>query len=183
MSSNHIKSNLNLCRIYYKQNKIALANKHFDISYKNGTKLSNELYFTAKLEHTSKNYTIAIKLYKDAINKNPALVEAYLDIFQIYRSQGKFYEAIKILKKLIFYKPDHEKALVALGHLHFNNKLPGKRKYHIDTALKYLYLALELNPRNYDTYFKISQIYYFIGNDRKGKRMEEKALLLEKIKK
>ncbi len=32
-----------------------------------------------------------------------------------------------------------------------------------------------------DTYYKISQIYYFIGNEVKGKKIEEKAMLLEKM--
>ncbi len=171
----HVMSNLNLVRFYLRRGEKELAEKHFKASYENSINAGEEPFFAARLEDSSGNFVMAIKFYQRAIELCPAMINAYMALHGIYRKEKKYDHAADILKKLIFYKPDYEKAYIYLGNMYFDSPVTKNRKRNIDLSIDYLSKALALNPENYETLYTLSEIYRIIGKRDKSLDFERMA--------
>jgi len=169
----HVWGNIHLVRYYINKNEQTLAGKHFKISYENGLKKSSKVYSLAEKEEEKNNRAGSIELYEKILKINPAMTDTYEKLFKLYSLEGKYGTAAEVMEKLKYYKPDHERAYIFLGHLYFNRKFPGSRKYYIDLAIKSLLKAKELNPLNTETIDLLLAIYEFIGDDLKASALRD----------
>ena len=180
INPNHLKGNLSLVRYYIARKDPAAADRHFRAGYAAGETLTREKYREARRLYRERRYDRAVRLLNECLEINPALLEAYTDLFDIYRSTGHPVRAIEVMERLKFLKPDHEKAYTNLGQLYFTQKLPGKRKTQIERSISNYRKALEINPGNYETYYYLSHVYYEIGDHEQGRELELMAERLEK---
>ncbi len=173
--ANH-SAHLNLVRFYLKQGKKNKAEEHFSRARQLKLAESLPLYKKAMEADLRGDHKEAINLYKKAVKANPAMTEAWMNLSVTLRKKSNYTEAAATLETLKKIKPDHADAYLHLGHIYFNHKLSGSRKYFIDLSIKNLKKAAILSSFNRDIYVKLSEIYYAIGDDINGKLYEQKAL-------
>ncbi|MCP4138090.1 MAG: hypothetical protein GY754_44415 [bacterium] len=175
----HDRAHLNLARYYTLKNDNKNAGKHFQISHSIGKKRAQKFIYDALSAESVGDHKKVIELHMHIISISPSLLESYFKLYELYRQTGKFVKAAAILEKLVYVKPDHEKAFINLGYLYFTKKFPGKRKFYLDKSIKNLERAIELNPYNYEIYRFLAQIYEFMGDDLKAEEWEKKAKKME----
>jgi tetratricopeptide (TPR) repeat protein len=183
LDPNNINANLHLSGYYFLRGKKKLAEKHFRKSYDMGKIKAAPFYSAGISAYGEKKYEKGIENFKRAIELSPAYVEAYVGLADIYRNRGKYRQAADVMEKLKSVKPGYEKAYLYLGSLYFNRKLPGKRIYFINLAIKNLKKAVEINPRNSDTYIFLADIHRFIGDPDTAAKFENMGLRQEKLNK
>jgi tetratricopeptide (TPR) repeat protein len=183
LKPNNIRANLNLSRYYILEGKKKLSEKHFRISYSAGKIKAARFYNGGISAYSEGKYEKGIENLRKAIELGPAYTEAYVALADIYRNRKRYRKAADIMERLKFIKPDYEKAYLYLGSIYFNRKLPGKRIYYINLAIKNLEKAIEINPKNPDTYFFLGDIHRFIGNSLAAAKYETMGLQQEKINK
>jgi tetratricopeptide (TPR) repeat protein len=93
----------------------------------------------ARAAVTAKNYDEAIRLFKEAAEKDPTQHVIYANLADVYSTQRKYDEAAEAYKKAIELKPDEAPYYNNLGIVYGN---AGK----IDEATQNLQKAAELNP-------------------------------------
>lgn len=180
LKHDHVKANNNLVRFYIKQGKHELAQIHFSVSYNAGRDEALPFYQKALEAKSRGHIQESNDLYSQAIEKSPAMIEAYMGLYENYRRMEKYKEAVIVLEKVIYIKPDFEPAYLALGHLYFDRGFPRKsRKYCIEKALKNFTVALNLNPQNAHTAYSLADIYRIIGDDLKAEEYYNRARSLE----
>lgn len=175
----NIAANIHIVRYYVQANQPQLAQKHFEICYGAGKKLALPYYSEGTAKEEEGDTMAAEDLYLTAISKNPAMVEAYYSLYNMYRKQNNYDGAIEVMEKLIYVKPDHEMAFVSLGHLYLNRKMGKYRELYLKKSIKYLKKALEINPDNYECYFLLSEAYEIMGEELEAEAMEDKAFELQ----
>ena len=82
-----------------------------------------KLINTGLHESINKNYVIAEELFKKAILVNKNNYEGYLNLANIYVSQNKILDAVKILKEYLNSNLFNEKIANNLGVIFLNYKL------------------------------------------------------------
>lgn len=175
----HVKSHAHIVRFLYRAGKPQKAREHLARSIALG-KIKGKIYMDrARRAEAARKYDLALKLYGLALKESPAWTRAHLRIYEIYRMQKKFPDAVKALEKFVHLVPFHERARIYLGHLYFAKKLSKYRRYNIRRAITHLEKAAELNPGNPETFHVLSDIYLFIGDDVKGKKYKKQAYSLE----
>lgn len=173
-------AHINLVRYYFKRNELAKANSHFDICYNLG-KSEGEKYFNLALaEENRLDYKEAMALYKQALEKNPAYIDAYFNLIEIYRQTDQNDEAIKYLEKIKEIRPDNEKAYTYLGHLYYAKRFTKKRKYILDLAIKNFKKSIELDATNYEACYFLADIYRFMKDDIHAAEFQSKGLEIQK---
>jgi tetratricopeptide (TPR) repeat protein len=178
----HVRAHCGLVRYYFKENDRAAADRHFEISHRQGLLKSGKLLSKAIEVDKKGDDKNAIALYKQVIEEAPALVEAYMNLYEVRMRRKEFAAAAEVLERLKYVKPDHEKAYVLLGYIYFTQKLPGGRKLRLDRAIDNLKKAVELNPENCETYYSIAGIYDFIGKEAEAREWEKKGQAVEERK-
>ena len=180
LDPHHVMANNNLVRFYIKKGQNELAEKHFSISYAMGRDKALPYFREAEMERKKGRLDASNALYTKAISHSPSMIEAYLGLYENYRSMERSTDAVLTLERLIHIKPDHEKAFIFLGHLYLNKRLPGKsRKYCLDQAVKNLTRAFTINPGNAHTAYILADVYRIRGDDLKAAEYEQKAQLLD----
>jgi tetratricopeptide (TPR) repeat protein len=175
----HVRAHCGLVRYYVKENDRAAADRHFEISYKQGMAKSGGLLATAIEADKNKDDKKAIALYARVIEDAPALVEAYMNLYEVRMRRNEYEAAAAVMERLKYIKPDHEKAYVLLGYLYFTQKLPGSRKFNLQRAVDNLKKAVDLNPENCETYYSIAEIYRLMGKEDEARAWEKKGLAVE----
>lgn len=171
-----IKANLSLSRYYLLEGNRELSEKHFRKSYDTGKKKAARFFREGMKAYSDKKYEKAGENLKRAIDLSPAYTEAYVALADVYRNRERFREAADVMERLKFIRPDYEKAYLYLGSIYFNRRLPGKRIYFINLAIKNLEKAIRINPRNPDTCFFLADIYRFTGDPDTAKKYERMGL-------
>jgi tetratricopeptide (TPR) repeat protein len=175
INNQNAESHLNLVRHYYRLNDKEKYLHHL----KQSADISSKINITCSIESQpyikSKKYDYAIAMYLKDINKNPGNINIRYELHELYRKKNNFIKAAEILEQIIYLIPFEEKAYIYLGHIYYDNKIPGNRKYYIERSIKYFQKALELNPDNADIYITLSMIYRSIKNDIKADEMAKKA--------
>lgn len=98
------------------------------------------------------NHESAIEFYKKALHRNRKQDGTYYQIGRSYAEVGKKAKAIKCLKKAIRINPKNVIALKTLGNI--------LEDFNAKKALRYYYLTLELNSKDYEVFASIGNIYY-----------------------
>ncbi len=175
INNDNAEANLNLVRHYYrlndKEKSLYHLNKSADISRKTDITCSIESQPFIK----SKKFDLAIAMYLKDINKNPGNILIRYELHELYREKKDYLKAAEILEQIIYLIPFEEKAYIYLGHIYYDRKITGNRKYYIEKSIKYFQKALELNPDNADIYMTLSMIYRSLKNDIKADEMAKKA--------
>jgi tetratricopeptide (TPR) repeat protein len=178
----HVRAHCGLVRYYVKENDRAAADRHFEISHREGMAKSGGLLSTAIEADKGGDNKKAITLYTQVIDEAPALVEAYMNLYEVRMRRKEHAAAAGVMERLKYVKPDHEKAYVLLGYLYFTQKLPGSRKYNLERAIDNLKKAVVLNPENCETYYSIAEIYKYMGKGAEAREWEKKGLAVEEGK-
>ncbi len=167
----HARANMNLVRFYLDKGDKDLAKKHREISERAGEKISAGRYRTARRYEETGDTAGAIPFYRQIIEDSPAMTGAYFRLYAIYHNRGEFLKAAEVMERLVFLRPDYEKACIYLGDLYFTGKFPTNREYYLKRSIQYLKKAMELNPGNYDTMYRLYRVYDALGDDIKADEM------------
>jgi tetratricopeptide (TPR) repeat protein len=108
-------------------------------------------------------------LINKALEINPYLVSARLDLGKIYQSAGKFAEGIAECKKVIEISPDSITAYIILGNIYL-------AQVDTDNAEKSYKKALEIDNRYSSGYAGLGIVAQVRGNFPEGLKLVEKAL-------
>ncbi|MFW5771382.1 MAG: tetratricopeptide repeat protein [Spirochaetota bacterium] len=171
----YIPAHINLVRYYIFKKNFQKAEEHFTISYNIGKPLSDPLIRNARRKLQKGDTLQAGEKYWEAIEKNPAALQGYYELSNLYRQQGKPVDAIEVLEKLIDVKPNDEKSLVTLAHLYFTTLPTTNRKRKLELALRYLERAISINPDSETSLLLMHDIHSFMGNDVEASEYMKKA--------
>lgn len=175
----HEKARCSLVRYHILRNDREAAKNNFEISAREGKTRSGKALSAAVRAEKSGNDKKAAGLFTQIIEESPCVIDAYMNLFELYRRRKEYDEAAAVLERLKKIKPDYEKAYVLLGYVYFTQKMHGKRKFRIDQALDNLKKAAELNPDNFEACYSISEIYAYIKKDIESRAWEEKGRRIE----
>jgi tetratricopeptide (TPR) repeat protein len=175
----NVKAHLSLVKYYFSRGDRTHAEKHFAICYNIGKSEGEKLYEAAFKEERNDNDEKALVLYRSAIAKCPVLIKAYFSISEIYRRKRDFIRAEQYLQQIKEIRPDNEKAYIYTAHLLFERRPTKNRVHSIQRAIENLKRALEINPKNSETYFLLSDIYRFLGEREKALHFQKKAIEIE----
>ncbi|MCU0821059.1 MAG: tetratricopeptide repeat protein [Spirochaetes bacterium] len=180
----HITGHLNLIRMYTRKKDRANADKHFKICYNLG-KEEGDKYYKLASGAESENIEESEKLYKIAIEKNPAMTEAYFKVADIYRRKNDLDSAINYVKMITEITPYNDRAYLHLGHLYMAKSFTGtplktrnvrQRKFFLDKAKASFKEALRLNPSNIEVNSFIADIYSYLGDELREIEFRQKAV-------
>ena len=161
----HRRAHLKLVRYYLLEKKDrAAADRHFSESFRLGRTEGDALLARAKKEYDSGREQAALAWYRKAITKNPADLETYFRIAEIYRRGKDYRKAVRYLEKVKHIRPDSERAHVMLAGLYYTTPLSPSRMFLIGMAIANLDAALAINPENRDALLLLSEIHRKIGN-------------------
>ena len=173
------EAHLNLVRHHVRERSYSLADEHYAISYRIG-KEDGERYFSRAMEKEREGRRDeAVGLYNTALEKNPAMVEALFSLAELYRREGDTEKAVAHLEKIKEIRPHHERAHVFLGHLYYSRRYAKRRSYMLKQAVKNFEKALEINPDAAESWFMLSEIYRFMGDDVKAAHCHDRAAATE----
>ncbi len=171
----HRYAHLKLVRYYLEKKDAKSANLHFETSFKLGNALAAPFKNEADKAYASKNETQALLQYRKTVNKNPADLETYYRISEIYIRKKEFQNAVRWLEKITYTRPDSEKAYVRLGNLYLTAPLSQNKKFLYNMAVTHLTSALAINSHNLDAILLLAEVY------RKSGRIEEAEKLYKKV--
>ncbi len=175
----HVKGNMNLVRLYIRKGMADKAEEHMGISLKAGKKTGGPLFREARAAEQAGEVKRAEKLYREILEISPAMTDPYFRLYAIYYTDNNFTAAARVMERLAFLRPDFERAYIYLGDVYFTGRFPGTREYYLERSVKCLKKALELNPDNYDTLYRLYRVYDAMGDDIKAKEtlrlFEEKS--------
>jgi len=175
----NVEAHFRLVRYYAERRDTANADRHFAAAYAIGGRDAERILSEALEEERRNNAAGALALYKRALGKNPAFLEAYFRLAELHRRLGRSDEAISALEEVKRIRPDNEKAHVYLGHLYYAARYGSRRKYLITQAIRNFERALEINPSNPETLFGLSEAYRLMGDRDRADELRERALSLE----
>ncbi len=176
----HIGAHFNLVRWYVERKDTVNADRHFAAAYELGREDGERFHALALEEERKGNNAGAAVLYKKAIGKNPACLEAYFALAELYRRTLHPDDAIAILESIKKIRPDNEKAHVYLGHLYYVKRHARNRKYILTQAIRNFERAREINPANPETLYGLSEVYHHMGERDRADELREAAMALEK---
>jgi tetratricopeptide (TPR) repeat protein len=175
----HIGAHFNLVRWYVERGDTANADRHFSAAYELGREDGERFLAGALEEERKKNNAGAAAMYGKAIEKNPAYIDAYFGLAELYRRTSRPDDAIATLEKVKKVRPDNEKAHVYLGHLYFARRYARNRKYILTQAIRNFERAREINPANPETLYGLSEVYLHMGDRDRADELREAAIALE----
>ncbi len=175
----HRAARFNLIKQYWARGDSANAEKHFAICYRIGKPDGLKLYREGLQREEQKNDREALALYQRALTKCPVLIEAHFRIAEIHRRSGNITASIHSLEEIKKIRPDNDKAYIYIAHLLFTRVKAKNRSAILQRAIGNLHRAIEINPRNSEPYFLLSEIYLFIGKREKAVEYNRKGAALE----
>ena len=147
------------------------ATKKTDIVYDYPTEIDNEAikYYNKAINTTSSNSELAIEYYLKAIEIEPAFIQAYDNLGQLFRVLEKYNLSIECYNKSISIYPRGHIAQINLATLynHQNNS---------EKAIKHYKEVIQINPNSPEGYYGVAKIY--LDNQKLNSALEyaEKAL-------
>jgi tetratricopeptide (TPR) repeat protein len=175
----HRDAHLNLIKQYWAKGDSVNAEKHFAICYRIGKSEGLKLYREGLQQEEQKNDREALALYQRSLKACPVLTEAYFRIAEIHRRSGNITAAIRALEEIKKIRPDNDKVYIYIAHLLFTRVKAKNRSAILQRAIDNLHKAIEVNPKNSEPYFLLSEIYLFIGKREKAVEYNRKAAALE----
>ena len=171
----HLRARINLVRYYTDRRDYAKADEHFEACARLGKAEGDRLVSQGAEEEKKGDRARARELYREAVKKSPAHLDAYFRLVELYRKEGDADAAIATVEQVKKIRPDYEKAYVYAGHLYFAQRFSQRRKYMLEQTVLNLEKALDLNPANRETCYLLSDVYRFMGDDVKAAKLLEKA--------
>lgn len=101
----------------------------------------------------SASYRDSITFYESAVNDNPRKPLFHFVLSRRYRDAGMFDKEEQSIMNAMYLRPEYAKYPYNLGIFFYNLK-------NNDSAVKYLNIALELNPKYREVYKPLGLIYY-----------------------
>ena len=102
--------------------------------------------------HKQGQFNRAIAEYKEAIQANPKLEQAYSNLGLLYTAQKNWTKAMESFEKALEIKPDRTTSLNGLGSVLFAMKKP-------EEALEKWKRVVELNPKFESAYYNMGYVY------------------------
>ena len=114
----------------------------------------------------------ALSRYQEALSLEPACVEAFNGIAQVYQVQGKLPEAIAVCQQALKLQPDFAEAYKTLGNV---LQLQGK----LEAALRTYQKAVELKPNFAEVEANLGTVFYKLGRLDEAISCYRKAIALK----
>jgi tetratricopeptide (TPR) repeat protein len=182
INPSHLMANLNLVRYCVRRGETERAGDHFNAAFRAGRVLSEPLIAGAGAAERQGEKARAIELYLRSITANPAEIQAYERLFELYRSSGSSAKAAGIMERLVHFKPDYRPGLVKLGYLYYSDPLPGTRLRRLTRAIGYFNEALKLDPQNADYLFTLAELYRLTGKTVEAEKTERELKTVQEVK-
>ncbi|MEW6556696.1 MAG: tetratricopeptide repeat protein [Elusimicrobiota bacterium] len=115
-----------------------------------------------------------VLLWQDTIKKSPYNIRPYNNLGFLYYEQKKYVQAINILKRAIFLKPDHTKAHNNLGIAYLAIK-------QYENAKKEFQEIIKLNPDNWEAHSNLGLLYFELKQYKESFKEYKKAISLSPI--
>lgn len=180
LEPSHRYAHLKLVRHYLLEKKdLAHADYHFDMSFNLGKSDAAPFLKAAEKFYAAGDENSALEYYRKAVQKNPADLESYFRISEIYVRGKDYRKAVRWLEKVTYIRPDHEKAYVRLGNLYYTAPLSQNKKFSYDMAIVHLNTALTLNPNNKDAILLLADVYLKSGKREDAEKLYKKVEMLE----
>lgn len=181
LDPSHRYAHLKLVRHYLLEKKDpASANRHFELSFKLGKEDAAPFMKAADKAYSAGNETDALAHYRNAVKKNPADLQTYFRISEIYVRCKEYRKAVRWLEKITYIRPDSEKAYMRLGNLYFTAPLSQNKKFLYDMAVTHLTNALAINPENRDALLLLAEVYRKSGKGEEAEKLYKRVEALEK---
>lgn len=120
----------------------------------------------------SGQFNEALSRYQEALSLEPACVEAFNGIAQVYQVQGKLPEAIAVCQQALKLQPDFAEAYKTLGNV---LQLQGK----LEAALRAYQKAVELKPNFAEGEANLGTVFYKLGRLDEAISCYRKAIALK----
>lgn len=179
INPNHHYALLKLVRYYLLQNDVGTANTFFEKSFNIGKEKAATFLKEADAAYATGDEHTALLHYKKAVKENPADLDTYFKISEIYMRKKEYKKAVRWLEKVTYIRPDNEKAYVRLGNLYFTAPLSHNKKFLYNMAIFNLKNALLINPQNKDAMLLLADVYRKTGMNQEAEKLYKKLEDLE----
>ncbi|MCX7677971.1 MAG: tetratricopeptide repeat protein [Spirochaetes bacterium] len=174
LNPTHRYALLKLVRYYLLQKDPLTANRFFEKSYNLGKEKATKFLTEAERAYAEGNELKALERYRKAVKENPAHLDVYFKISEIYLRMKDYQKSVRWLEKVTYIRPDCELAFVRLGNLYYTAPLSKNKKFLFDMAILNLNNALSLNPHNKDALLLLADIYYKSGKLAEAEKLYKK---------
>lgn len=180
IDTGNLQGMINLSRHYRKRGEKGEADRLFNLCNESAINSSRPLVEDGKLL-TKTRPSEAAALYRKAIELNPAHIDAYIALADLYRQEQQYEKAAETIENLKRINTDYAPAYFYLGNIYYNNPLRwNTRKYRITLAIKNIEEGLRLDPGSEDNWFHLAEIYRHIGNRDRAMELEKRGVELMK---
>lgn len=98
----------------------------------------------------------AEKSFLEALSIDDKIVQAYINLADLYYRQNEMLKAIEILQNGVYKMPDNPALRHYLARVYIDDS-------RYDIAIDQLDAVLELSPKNYDAYWDLGRVYFEMG--------------------
>jgi len=102
------------------------------------------------------NDELAEKAFLEALSLDDKIVQAYINLADLYYRQNEMLKAIEILQNGVYKLPDNPALRHYLARVYIDDS-------RYDIAIDQLDAVLELSPKNYDAYWDLGRVYFEMG--------------------
>ncbi len=134
----HRSATSNLVPLYVERGDTANADRHFSAAYELGREDGERFLAGAREEERKKNNAGAVAMYGKAIEKNPAYIDAYFGLAELYAARPDPDDAIATLEEVKKGAPRQRKGARVPGAPLFRQALRRNRKYILTQAITQL---------------------------------------------
>jgi len=124
-------------------------------------RLGRTLLARARQITSSEDLASAQKEFEQELALDPGNGNAAYEIAEARRDGGQFEEAQKLFEQALKSHPDFEEAQLGLASVLMSQQMPQQ-------ALPHLQKAIELNPKNEVSWYRLSQVQRSLGNSREA---------------
>lgn len=98
----------------------------------------------------------AEKSFLEALSIDDKIVQAYINLADLYYRQNEMLKAIEILQNGVYKMPDNPALRHYLARVYIDDS-------RYDIAIDQLDAVLEISPKNYDAYWDLGRVYFEMG--------------------
>lgn len=180
IDSSNLQGMINLSRFCRKRGDKGEADRLFNLCYESGIMVAKP-YFDKGDSMRKLRPREAGSLYMKAIELNPAYIEAYTALADLYRQEKEYEKSAEVMEKFKIIKSDYAPAYFYLGNIYYNNPMSrSTRKHWINLAIKNIEEGLKIDPGSEDNWFHLAEIYRQLGDNDKAAALERKGVELMK---
>jgi tetratricopeptide (TPR) repeat protein len=120
-------------------------------------------WFARAVSLEEENKTEACAAYRQALNLDPDLADAYLNLGRLLHESGKVSEALRLYREAVRRIPDDPVA-------HYNLATALEDEGNVRAAAKHYHVAVELDAEFADAHYNLAQLLERLGQEKRALR-------------